>query len=128
MSTAMSDMSPFEAPLSGEAFGSYIQRARRARGKTQRQLAGDLGIDFTYLSKLENGRGEPPGDDTIRGLATELGLDAETLLALAGKLPPELRRMAQEDRELAVFLRRIPTMSPEERQRLYAPKGEPRRR
>jgi transcriptional regulator with XRE-family HTH domain len=82
-------------------------------------VATDLGIDFTYLSKLENGRGEPPGDDTIRKLADLLGLDAETLLALAGKVPGELRQMAQEDRDFAIFLRRLPQMSPEERRNLY---------
>jgi transcriptional regulator with XRE-family HTH domain len=108
-----------EEPRPDESFGSYIQRIRRARGWTQRKVAADLGIDFTYLSKLENGRGEPPGDDTIRKLADLLGLDAETLLALAGKVPGELRQMAQEDRDFAIFLRRLPQMSPEERRHLY---------
>jgi transcriptional regulator with XRE-family HTH domain len=108
-----------EAPRPDESFGGYTQRIRRARGWTQRKVATDLGIDFTYLSKLENGRGEPPGDDTIRRLADLLDLDAETLLALAGKVPGELRQMAQEDRDFAIFLRRLPNMSPEERRRLY---------
>jgi len=120
-------MTAFEAPGPGESFGAYIQRARRARGWTQRMVATELGIDFTYLSKLENGRGEPPGDETIRKLANLLDLDAETLLALAGKVPSELRQMAQDDREFAVFLRRLPQMTPEERRRLYARADERRR-
>jgi len=120
-STSLRTMSHSEEPRPDDSFGSYIQRIRRARGWTQRKVATDLGIDFTYLSKLENGRGEPPGDDTIRKLAHVLGLDPETLLALAGKVPGELRQMAQEDRDFAIFLRRLPQMSPEERRRLYRP-------
>lgn len=116
-------MKPFEPPLTNESFGAYIQRARRARGRTQRDLASTLGIDFTYLSKLENGHGDAPGEDTIRGLSAELGLDAELVLALAGKVPPELRRIAEQDLEFAMFLRRLPAMSPEERQRLYRAQG-----
>ena len=50
-----------------ESLGQRIQRLRRHRGLSQRQVAAQLGIDFTYLSKLENDRGEPPGEDTIRG-------------------------------------------------------------
>lgn len=112
-------MRELEAPAPDESFGTYIQRIRRARGWTQRKVATELGIDFTYLSKLENGRGEAPGDETIRKLAELLELDPETLLALAGKVPTELRQMAQADREFAVFLRRLPRMSSEERSELY---------
>lgn len=112
-------MTDLEKPVADDSFGSYVQRLRRARGWTQRQVAGDLGIDFTYLSKLENNRGEAPGDDTIRRLADLLEVDAETLLALAGKVPTELRQLAQEDLEFAVFLRRLPHLTREERQGLY---------
>jgi hypothetical protein len=52
-------------------------------------------------------------------MAATLQLDAETLLALAGKIPPELRQIAQQDYDFAVFLRRLPNMTLEERQRLY---------
>jgi transcriptional regulator with XRE-family HTH domain len=48
-----------------EFFGQRIQRLRRRQGLTQRQVAAQLGIDFTYLSKLENDRGEPPGEVNI---------------------------------------------------------------
>jgi transcriptional regulator with XRE-family HTH domain len=91
-----------------ESFGQRIQRLRRLRGLTQRQAAAQLGIDFTYLSKLENDRGEPPGEDTIRGLAHLLQADEEMLLAMAGKVPPGLRDRAQRDIEFARFLRLLP--------------------
>ena len=80
-------------------FGQYIQRRRRELRLSQREVAQRLGLDFTYLSKLENSRGEPPGEDTVRKLAAILGVDEEDLLARAGKVPSDLRARAQRDVE-----------------------------
>jgi HTH-type transcriptional regulator, competence development regulator len=103
-----------------ETFGQRIQRLRRERGLTQRQVAKDLDIDFTYLSKLENGRdGEVPGEETVRKLAALLKTDEEELLALAGKVPAELRARAQRDVAFARFLRRLPDASDKELQDMY---------
>ncbi len=114
------------------SFGRRIQALRRTRGLTQRQLAEKLGIDFTYLSKLENSRGEPPGEATVRKLARELSADAEELLALAGKISVELREKAVEDPDFALLLRRLPSLPDSVLQHIYrdaairkrpAPKG-----
>jgi transcriptional regulator with XRE-family HTH domain len=107
----------------GVSFGRRIQELRRDKKLTQRQVAARLRIDFTYLSKLENDRGEPPGEDTVRGLADVLETDAEELLALAGKVPAELRQRAIEDRDFAMLLRRLPALSDEELKRLYKSAG-----
>lgn len=106
-----------------DSFGQRIQRLRRRAGLTQRQLAGKLGIDFTYLSKLENGRGEPPSEDLVRRMAEEFGIDAEELLAKAGKLPSELRERAQEDVQFATLLRALPRLSEDELRRVYRSAG-----
>jgi transcriptional regulator with XRE-family HTH domain len=103
----------------GETFGKRIQTLRREHRLTQRQVAADLGIDFTYLSKLENDRGEPAGEETVRKLAAILETDPEELLALAGKVPSKLRLRAQQDVEFARFLRRLPDVSNEELQDIY---------
>jgi transcriptional regulator with XRE-family HTH domain len=87
-----------------------------------------LGIDFTYLSKLENDRGEPPGDETIRNLAQVLHTDAEDLFALAGKLPPELRDRAQNDVTFARLLRRLPSVEDDDLESLYRQLGIERER
>jgi HTH-type transcriptional regulator, competence development regulator len=102
-----------------ESFGQRIQRLRRSRGLTQRQVAAELGIDFTYLSKLENDRGEPPGEDTIRGLAAVLMTDEEMLLAMAGKIPAELRDRARDDVNFSRFLRRLPSIPDAKMQQFY---------
>ena len=102
-----------------ESFGQRIQRLRRARGLNQRQVAAELGIDFTYLSNLENNRGEPPGEDTIRGLAALLETDEEMLMAMAGKVPTELRDRARDDVEFARFLRRLPGVPDSKMREIY---------
>ena len=100
-------MAPDDPPV--ETFGRRIQRLRRDRRVTQRDLASRVGIDFTYLSKLENDRGEPPGDKTVRKLSIELDADVEELLALAGEVPGALRERAQG----SLHLRYIPAPAPE---------------
>jgi HTH-type transcriptional regulator, competence development regulator len=115
----MTEPGPSRQPEAKETFGQFIRRLRREHDLTQRELARRISIDFTYLSKLENDRGERPGEDTVKRLADELGANTESLLALAGKVPASIRELALEDAEFARFLRRLPEMSDEERQRLY---------
>lgn len=107
------------SPPQEETFGQCIQRLRREQGLTQRQVAAALKLDFTYLSKLENGRGEAPGEATVRKLAAILKTDDEELLAMAGKVPTELRTRAQRDVDFARFLRRLPSASDQELQDMY---------
>ena len=116
-----------ELPKDEKSFGRRLQELRRHRGLTQRGLAGRVGIDFTYLSKLENGRGEPPSDQTVVKLAGELEADAEELLALAGKIPAELREKAADDPEFALLLRRLPSLPKDVMDRIYKNAKIPRR-
>jgi transcriptional regulator with XRE-family HTH domain len=108
-----------EDPRETETFGQRIKRRRRELGLTQRQVAEMLQIDFTYLSKLENDRGEPPGEKTIRKLSVELQEDEEELLALAGKVPEQLRDRAQQDVAFARLVRRLPDLPDSQLQDIY---------
>jgi transcriptional regulator with XRE-family HTH domain len=107
----------------GATFGRRIQALRRGLGLTQRQVADRLRIDFTYLSKLENDRGDKPSEETVRGLADVLQTDLEELLALAGRIPKELRERASSDPQFATFLRRVARMSPAELNKQYKTAG-----
>ncbi|MHB8322854.1 MAG: helix-turn-helix domain-containing protein [Candidatus Dormibacteria bacterium] len=108
-----------EGPATAETFGQTIRRLRIQRGLTQRKLAEELGIDFTYLSKVENNKGDPPAEDKVRRLAAILGCDEEDLLALAVKFPPELRTRAEQDHRFARLLRRLPEASEGDLQDVY---------
>jgi transcriptional regulator with XRE-family HTH domain len=70
-----------------DRFGEVLREKRRAAGISQRRLAERVGLDFSYISKLENGRLPPPAADTIVDICRVLGARPEELLALTGKLP-----------------------------------------
>ncbi len=76
-------------------FGAVV-RARRLKKASNdsrfslRQVADRIGIEPSYLSKIERGQQPPPGEDTIRSIADDLGADSDALLALAGKVSTDL--------------------------------------
>jgi transcriptional regulator with XRE-family HTH domain len=75
-------------------FSERIRQLRNSRSLTQRELAGRVGINFTYLSKIENGKLDAslfPSKDTIRKLAGALEADTDELLLLARKIPDAIR-------------------------------------
>ena len=77
-------------------FGSYVRDRREAlrendRAFSVRQVAARVGIEPSYLSKIERGEQPPPGEATITAIAAELGEDPDVLLALAGKVSTDLR-------------------------------------
>src|SRR5262245_42334252 len=92
-------------------FGQKLREIRQEKGMTLRTLAVAAGVDFTYLSKIENDKvGYLPGAETIRDLAQALGVDALGWLELASNLPPgratftgnaQARRFFERAREIA---------------------------
>jgi transcriptional regulator with XRE-family HTH domain len=89
------------------AFGVRVRELRKAQGLSQRDLAERVGIDFTYLSKIENGRMEPPSEEVIRRIAQELGADADELILLADKFPSDLARELKTPERIKVLRRSL---------------------
>jgi HTH-type transcriptional regulator, competence development regulator len=78
------------------AFGTYTRHAREARhqergGFSVRKVAHAIGVQPSYVSKVERGEVAPPSEETIRRWAEVLGEDPDVLLALAGKVSADLR-------------------------------------
>lgn len=83
-------------------FGEHLRNLREKRRAgdasfSVRQLAVRIGVEPSYLSKIERGLQPPPSEKTILAMAAELGEDPDVLLALAGKVSGDLQ---------AVILRR----------------------
>ena len=77
-------------------FGPTIRAIRESlrehdRRFSVRQVAGRIGIEPAYLSKVERGDVPPPSEATTVKLARELGEDPDVLLALAGKVSADLQ-------------------------------------
>jgi len=80
-------------------FGNRLRQIRAAKGLSQRELAAKVGINFTYLSKIENDRldfSKSPSETTICKLARALETDEEELLLLAKKVPESIRKRIVE--------------------------------
>ena len=85
-------------------FGPRIHALRKAAKMTQRELAEKVGVDVTYISKMENDRLEhPPSLRTIRDLATALGADELELMNLTDRVPPILAPIAQNPAAVQFF-------------------------
>src|ERR1700730_14049070 len=83
-------------------FGQKIRELRKAKSLGQRAFAAEVGINFTYLSKIENDRVDFaafPSEETIRKLAKVLQYDVDELLLQAKKIPDHIRKRVLEKPE-----------------------------
>ncbi len=88
-------------------FARRLRDLRRQKNVSQRTLAEQVGIDVTYLSKLENDRMAPPSIETIAALATALDADVDELSVLAGKIPPDIAEVLSKDLDAVKLFRRV---------------------
>lgn len=85
--------------------GNLIRKLREERGITQRRLAEATGANYTYLSKIENGRlNHTPSSKTLIAIADALEVDRDWLLTECGR-PPE--KLTQSIASHAEFFRRL---------------------
>ena len=98
-------------------FGTFLRECREElrredRSFSVRQVAERIGVQPSYLSKVEREEVAPPSEATIVKLAGELGLDPDVLLAMAGKVSSDLqaaiRRRPQLFAELIRELKDMP--------------------
>lgn len=97
-------------------FGGFIRQRREALRSgdarfSLRQVAQRIGVEPAYLSKVERSEVAPPSEQKIRGLAQELGEDADTLLAMGGKVSTDLLAVIRARPALfATLIRELKTM------------------
>ena len=82
-------------------FGGYVRSRREALRATDRrfsvrQVADRIGVEPSYLSKVERGEVAPPSEAAIARLAADLGEDPDVLLALAGKVSTDLQAVIRK--------------------------------
>ena len=109
-------------------FSERLRSLRKEARLSQRELAEAIGVDFTYLSKIENRRVEPPSEGVLKKMSAELaralGRDetemADELITMAGKVPSDLAETLSRNPGAVQFLRSIgdDVRSPDEWRRL----------
>jgi len=87
-----------------KTFGELLKELRRSKSISQRQLASQVNVDFSYISKIENDRLPPPAAETVEKICDALGLSSELLLAYSGKVSEELKSIMTSSPEAVKFL------------------------
>lgn len=80
---------------------------RRTPGLRREEVASSAHISTTFYTRLEQGRGSRPSEQTTASMATALGLTAEErdhLFALAGHTPPRTARRSHRPSAALVTL------------------------
>ena len=96
-------------------FSERLRSLRKEAQLSQRDLAERVGVDFTYLSKIENRRVDPPSETVLKSISKELaealGQDetelSDELITLAGKVPSDIAETLIRNPEAVRFLRSI---------------------
>lgn len=86
--------------MGAKQFGARLRELRKQVGTTQRQLADKVNVDFSYLSKIENGVVPPPSENVISKLAGVLNIDKDELMILAGRIPCDIAQMLRNRQTL----------------------------
>jgi transcriptional regulator with XRE-family HTH domain len=103
-------------PRMALGFGDYVRKRREALRERDgsysvRQVAQRIGVEPSFLSKVERGEAPPPSEAKIQALARELGEDPDVLLALAGKVSSDLQAAIRKRPELfATLIRELKDM------------------
>lgn len=104
-----------------QVFGARVRELRKERCMTQRTLAEEIGLDVTYLSKIETGSLAPPGEAAIARMAKALKTDYTELLACARKVPSDLgRTLAAAPAEARIIVRRLKSFTPDQLREMVA--------
>jgi len=82
-------------------FGDILRQLRSERGQGIKSLAPELGVNYSYLSKLEN-HAIMPSPELVERVAKYFNYDRDQLLLSAGKVPEEILDILRENPEEAL--------------------------
>jgi transcriptional regulator with XRE-family HTH domain len=90
-----------------QSFGQRLRELRQQLGLTLKELEARVDINYTYISKIENGILPPPSEKVVIQLTEALHADREELLLLAGILPPDIIEKLKDPKFLKTLRSRI---------------------
>lgn len=89
-----------------QSFGEQIAEARKATGRSLRDLAAAIGRSPSYLNDIEHRR-RVPSSDVVTELAEALNLDRDALLAAAGRVGDGAEEYMRTTPNAGVLLRKV---------------------
>jgi len=83
------------------SLGQFIRERREALRRTDpsyslRRVAERVGLEPSYLSKIERDLVPPPSEAALVRLAGELRVETDVLLAMAGKVSSDLKEVIRK--------------------------------
>jgi transcriptional regulator with XRE-family HTH domain len=82
-------------------FGEILRQLRKRAGIGIKRLAPELGVTYSYLSKLENIE-LTPSEDFVGRVARYFDYDCDQLLLSAGKVPEDILSILRSNPEDAI--------------------------
>ena len=97
-------------------FGKLLRRLRREQDVGIKKVGPDLGVSYTYLSKLENDKARP-SDELIERIASYFGCDKDMLYIAADKVPLDaMEALRRHPKESLEYLRSLAKDGPKRSQ------------
>ena len=86
-------------------FGSLLKKLRTEKGVSIKKIAPHLGLNYTYISKLENSKVNP-SQEVVKKISHYFNYDSDELLTAAGKLPKDVQDILRNNpKEALNYLR-----------------------
>jgi len=87
-------------------FGKTLKQLRTKRGVSIKKLAPEIGLNYTYISKLENSK-VMPSPKVINKLSRYFNYSTDELMLMAGKIPSDIQEILKNNpKEALNILRR----------------------
>jgi len=87
-------------------FSNLLKHLRIERGVSIKKLAAELGVNYTYISKLENSKGNP-SPEVIDKFAHYFNYSSDELMVAAGRIPKDIQQILKNNpKEATNYLRR----------------------
>ncbi len=90
--------------MKGKRIASMLRSARQSKGQSLRSAAKDLGVDASYLSRVETGERQPSPELRDRAVS-HYSLDSEHVALAAGDIPSDIAEILLQHPELLVEIR-----------------------
>lgn len=82
-------------------FGKILKSLRIQKGLSIKKLAPEIGLDYTYISKLENSRVNP-SPKVVKKLSRYFNYNSDELLVTAGKIPKDVEDILKNNPKEAI--------------------------
>ena len=88
------------------SFGEVLKELRTSKGIGIKKMAKDVGLDYTYISKLENSKANP-SSKVVGKISEYFSYNADELMLSAGIMPKDIEEILRNNpREAVKYLRR----------------------